>query len=171
MNLYIAAIRIIHIFAGVFWIGTLWITASFLVPASQAIGSDAQKFMSYVMVQRRLPTVIAAAAGLNILAGLLLYWQDSAGLSLNWITTPTGLGFTFGALCAIAGFIVGFGVVKPMNEQLGRLGGEMQRAGKPPSSEQLAALHRLQASLNRANLITVVFLSLALLAMAVSRYL
>ncbi len=53
MDLYVAAIRIVHIFGGVFWVGTVWMNVGFLVPASEAIGSDAEKFLAYINIRRR----------------------------------------------------------------------------------------------------------------------
>ena len=171
MDIYMAVVRIIHIFGGVFWLGTVWMTAVFLGPAAEAIGSDAEKFMSYITVKLRYPTYVAIAAGSNVLAGILLYWHDSAGLQLVWITTPTGLGFSFGALCALTGFILGLGSVKPTAEKLARIGKELHAAGGPPSSEQLANFHQVQKQLERGEIIVAAVLGLALLGMATARYL
>ena len=171
MDIYMAVLRIVHIFGGVFWVGTAWMTAGFLLPTAEAIGSDAEKFMTYINVKRRYPTFIAIAAGFNLLAGVLLYWHDSSGLQLSWITTPTGLGESFGALCAIVGFILGFRVVKPAIEEFGRIGHEMHAAGKPPSADQLANLRQVQTRLDRSERIVAVVLGLALLGMATARYL
>ena len=127
--------------------------------------------MSYITVKLRYPTVVAIAAGTNVLAGVLLYWKDSAGLQPVWITTPTGLGFTFGALCALTGFVIGFAFVKRTAEKLGKMGKEMHAAGGPPSKEQLAAFHQVQKQLERQEVIVGAILGLALLGMATARYL
>ena len=42
MDLFIIIVRIFHIFGGMFWLGTVWMTAIFLGPTSEAIGSDAE---------------------------------------------------------------------------------------------------------------------------------
>lgn len=171
MDIYIVALRIIHIFGGVFWVGAAWMTAGFLLPTAEAIGSDAEKFMTYITVKRRYPTFIGIAAGFNMLAGVLLYWHDSAGLQSIWITTPTGLGETFGALCAIVGSVLGFWVVAPTIEEFARIGHELHAAGKPPSGDQIAKLQEVQKRLDRWERIVAVVLGLALLGMATARYL
>jgi hypothetical protein len=171
MDLFVIALRIIHIFGGVFWLGTLWMTAIFLGPTSEAIGSDAEKFMTYITVKLRYPTIVAIAAGSNILAGVLLYWKDSAGLQLAWITTPTGLGFTFGALFGLVGFVLGFRMIKPTAEKLARIGKELHAKAGPPSAEQIASLHAVQKQLERQEIVVAVLLGLALLGMATARYL
>jgi uncharacterized membrane protein len=171
MDIYILVLRIIHIFGGVFWVGAAWMTAGFLLPTAEAIGSDAEKFMTYINVKRRYPTFIGIAAGFNMLAGFLLYWRDSAGLRLIWITTPTGLAETFGALCAIAGSALGFRLVAPLINEFARMGHELHSSGKPPSGDQLAKFQQVQKRLDRAERIVAGLLGLALLAMATARYL
>lgn len=171
MDVYMAVVRIFHIFGGMFWLGTVWMTAIFLGPASEAIGSDAEKFMTYITVKLRYPMFIAIAAGTNVLAGFLLYWHDSAGLQLAWITTPTGLGFTFGALCALTGFGLGMGYIKPTAEKLAAIGKAMHAGGGPPSSAQLASFHQTQKQLERGEIIVAAILGFALLGMATARYL
>ncbi len=171
MDLYMIALRIVHIFAGVFWVGTIWLTAGFLVPTSEAIGSDAEKFMDYMNHKRKLPTIIGVAAGLNILAGLLLYWHDSGGLQLAWITTPTGLGFTFGASCAIITMIFAMTVVIPTIRQLDAAGQEVHSSGKPPTPDQVAKVHQIQKRLATSERIAAVLLVLVLLGMESARYL
>ncbi len=171
MDLYMIALRIVHIFAGVFWVGAMWMTAGFLAPAAEAIGSDAEKFFNYINVKRRLPTIIGASSGLNILAGLLLYWHDSGGLQLAWITTPTGLGFTFGASCAIITMIFAFTFIIPTIRELDRVGQEIHSSGKPPAADQVARLHQVQRRLERNDRIAALILALALLGMETARYL
>ena len=171
MDLYMAVIRFFHIFAGVFWVGSVWITTLFLTPAAEAIGSDADKFMTYISVRRHYPVIISVAAGINILAGLLLYWHDSIGLNLLWIRTPSGLAETFAALCAITGFIIAMAVIRPSFDELGRLGHAIHASGTPPTNEQMATLLAARKRLDRSELIVSILLALALLGMATMRYL
>lgn len=171
MDLYMIALRIVHIFAGVFWVGATWMTAGFLAPAAEAIGSDAEKFLAFINHKRRLPTIIGASAGLNILAGLLLYWHDSSGLKLVWITTPTGLGFTFGASCAIIAMISAFSFLIPTIKQLEQIGQEIHSSGKPPTADEISRLHQAQKKLERIERIMAVIVALALLGMETARYL
>lgn len=171
MDLYMIALRIVHIFAGVFWVGTIWLTAGFLSPTAEAIGSDAEKFLDYMNHKRKLPSLIGVAAGLNILAGLLLYWHDSAGLKLAWITTPTGLGFTFGASCAIITSIFAFAVIIPTIKKLDAAGQELHSSGNPPTPDQVAKVHQIQKRLASSERIAAVLLALVLLGMESARYL
>jgi uncharacterized membrane protein len=171
MDLYMVVLRIVHIFSGVFWVGATWMTAGFLAPAAEAIGSDAEKFLAYINHKRRLPSLIGSSAGLTILAGLLLYWHDSAGLQLSWITSPTGLGFTFGALCAIIQMIFAFALLIPTIKRLDLIGQEIHSSGKPPTADEVSRLHQVQHKLEGYERIAALLLVLALLGMVSARYL
>ncbi len=170
MDLYMAVVRFFHIFAGVFWVGSVWITTLFLTPAAEAIGGDAEKFMTYITARRHYPVTISMAGGINVLAGVLLYWHDSIGLNLVWITTPSGLVETFAALCAIAGFIIGMAVIRPTFDELGRLGHAIHASGAPPTNEQMAALMAARTRLDRSEQIVSILLALTVLGMATMRY-
>jgi len=169
MDIYTIVLRLLHIFAGVFWIGAIWMMVGFLQPTAEATGPDGQKFMQRLF-QSRLPMAMSAAAGTNILAGLLLYWKDSGGLRLDWITTRAGLTFTVGGLSAIAAFVVGIVVTKSAADRLGALAKEIQAAGKPPTPEQAAELKQQQAKLFNGTKWIAALLAITLLAMAVARY-
>jgi hypothetical protein len=117
-----------------------------------------------------IPAAIGIAAGLTMLAGAVLYLRDSGGLQLAWITSNVGLGFTIGALAAVAGSIEGGAVLGPTGEKLGKLSAEIQTQGKPPTPEQQAELAKLNAKMNSGGLLSTILLTIALLAMATARY-
>jgi multisubunit Na+/H+ antiporter MnhC subunit len=169
MDIYVIVLRIVHIFAGVFWVGAAWMIAGFLNPTAAQTGPAGQPYMQKLF-QGRLSMVISAAAGLNVLAGALLYWKDSAGFNLVWIGTPTGIGFTSGAVFAIIAFVIGFGVTRPASEKMSALGAAIQAGGKPPTPEQAAAMQAVVARLNQAALWTAILVAVALFFMATARY-
>lgn len=170
MDVYLILLRIIHIFAGIFWVGATIINSAFLVPAVRFSGPDGQKFMQSLMVRQRFPTAIAVSAWLTILAGFLLYWRDSGGFQIRWITSPVGLGFTIGALAALASFILGASVLGPTARRFGELNAAIHSAGEPPTAEQQAEVTRLNARMNAIGRINMIFLIIALLSMATARY-
>ncbi len=170
MNIFVIVLRIIHIFAGVFWVGAAATFVMFLAPTAAATRPESQKFMNYLLQQRQFLNRLVAAAALGILAGLLLYWQDSGGFSLNWIATPTGLGFSLGATAALIAF-AGLLMARDNLKRLGALSRQIQRGGQPPTPDQAAQLQRLQARQGRLGTIGLALLTLALLGMAIARYL
>lgn len=170
MDLYMLILRIIHIFGGVFWVGATAINLIFLVPAVRNSGAEGMKFMQTLMGHHRFPVAIGTSAWLTILAGILLYWRDSAGLQLSWIASPVGMGFTVGALAGLAGFLLGGFVVGPTARKFGGLMAQLQAQGAPPTAEQQAEIEKLGARMNTLGRLELVVLVIALLGMATARY-
>lgn len=171
MDLFVVVLRILHVVSALFWFGAAMMTVFFLEPTIEAIGPKAQPFMDHLMNRRHLAAVITVIAALTILAGLVLYWRDSSGLQLVWITSPTGLGFTVGAASAIVAFGIGGTVIGPTVGKLTTLGNEVAASGGPPSPEQAQLLGQLAGRLKAAGQIDAVLLIIAALTMATARYL
>lgn len=161
-------LRILHIFAGVLWVGAAWMVVGFLEPTASALGNDGGKFLGYMVRVRRFPMVIAAAGGLNVLVGAILYWNRFGGINLG---TASGLAFSIGAVCAITALAIGGGRVAPTTYKLVDLGTAIAKAGKPPAPEQLSELQRLQRILKRDGTAVAILLAITLLGMASGRYL
>jgi hypothetical protein len=170
MDLYAIVLRILHIFSTVFWFGAAATFALFIAPAVAATRPESQKFLNYLLQQRKFLTAILAAATLGILAGLLLYLRDSAGLQWIWIVSPPGLGFTIGAISGLLAY-GGLHLARRNLKRLGMLSQQIQSGGKPPSPEQAAALQILQRRQTRLAYLGVILLSIALLGMSIARYL
>jgi hypothetical protein len=170
MDIYLIVLRIIHIVAGVFWVGAALVGTFFLGPAARYSGPEGFKFIQTLMGRARFQASIGAAATLTILAGFLLYARDSAGFQLDWILSGVGLGFTVGALAALASFLEGAFVIGPTGRKFGELSAAIQSQGGAPSPDQQAEIERLNARMNSAGLANTVLLLVALLAMATARY-
>jgi hypothetical protein len=165
MDLLIILLRIVHIFAGVLWVGAAWLGVFFLEPAVRALGPDGGKFMTYISTARRYPVVISVAAILTLVAGWSLF------VILRWdLIGAKGLVFAAGGVLALVAGAIGGGIVGPTSTKMARLGTEIAGAGKPPTREQGAEIAALQARLHTSGLWNAVFASLALLAMAIARW-
>ena len=143
--------------------------AYFIEPTAHAAGQEGSRFMQRLGASRFTP-MMTLAAPLNVLAGLLLYYNDSAGFRIEWILSPTGIGFTIGALAGLVAFVIGFFVSRPTIGSLGALGKEIQSGGKPPTPEQLSKLGGLQEKLTKASLYTAMAIVVTLIAMSTARY-
>jgi uncharacterized membrane protein len=111
-------LRIIHIGAGVMWVGGAYFFFVFVEPTANELGADSEKFMTRIVVGRRMPIYFLVLSGLTVIAGLALYWIDSAGLQASWITTPMGLALTVGGVAALIAFVGGTALIKPNVESL-----------------------------------------------------
>lgn len=164
-------LRIVHILAGTFWVGSAAFFFFFVEPTAKRLGPEAGPVMQEIMVRRKVPIFITSASGLTVLAGVLLYWRSSGGLDVDWITSAPGLAFTVGGLAAIGAFAMGLALIKPAVDRMGALGAEIAASGGPPSPQQGAQLHALETRLRNVGRIDIVLLTLAVLAMAAARYL
>ncbi|MBA3779998.1 MAG: hypothetical protein H0X16_12015 [Chloroflexi bacterium] len=172
MDVGLLLLRVVHIGAGVFWVGGAFTFFLFVAPSAGALEPPATKrFMDEVVNNRRFPTAILIASTLTILAGALLYWRDSAGLSAAWITSPTGIGFTVGAVAAIVSWILGPLAIRPTITRLQELGDQVMEAHRPPTAEEAGTLAALNQRLRTVGIINLVLLGIAVLSMAVARYL
>src|SRR5688500_6510281 len=70
-------LRIIHIVAGVFWVGGTLIMTFFIGPTVGAIGEPGQKFVAHMMNNLKFSNRMAMASGSTILAGVILYALDA----------------------------------------------------------------------------------------------
>ena len=89
MDWLFIALRIVHIFTGVAWVGGAALFFFYIEPTINTLGPDAERFVDELVNQRKVPIYFLSASTLNILFGLLLYWRDSGGLQLSWIESPT----------------------------------------------------------------------------------
>ena len=170
MNVYLIVLRIVHILGGVFWVGAAMTFFFFIEPTARTLGRQAQPFMKQMLGVRRLPIYILTAHLLVVLSGILLYWRDSSGFRLDWITTGPGLGFTIGGVAAIGATVVGALFIRPNVEAFGALTDRLATAGGPPTEEELGEVHRLQETLRRLGAIDLALLTVAVLTMATARY-
>jgi uncharacterized membrane protein len=166
----VLALRLIHIVGGVFWVGGALFLAAFLIPAVRAAGPAGAPVMSQVVQVRRLPEYMMAAAILTVLAGLALYWRNSAGFLGAWSHTGPGIVFSIGALLGLVGLGVGMSVLAPTGRRLGVLATAAQTRGGLPSPDQAAETERLHLRLANASNWVAVLLVLATAAMAIARY-
>ncbi len=166
MNILIISLRLLHIVAGVLWVGAALVNTFFLTPTIAATGETGQKFMAHLFGQARLTARITLASYLTVLAGAALYWIDSQGFTSAWRSSGPGIGFGLGALAGLIGF--GFGQVVGKNAAaIARIAGQIQGAATP---EQSGTLARARSAMATAGNISTALLILALALMATARY-
>ena len=165
----IIVLRVAHVASGVMWVGCAVLYLFFLVPAARSAGSAGQKFMQHF--GPRVSPMMGMATTLTVISGALLYSRFFVG-GIKWIwTTGLGLGFTIGALAAVISYVMGMTIFGPTQGKIGALGASMAEAGGAPSPEQVVEMERLQAYLMKTYRIDFVLLGIAVVAMAVARYL
>lgn len=172
MDIVVIILRLVHIIAGVMWVGGAIFVFRFIEPTAKELGPKAEPFMTGLVETRKIGLYFAIISGLTVLAGTLLFWINSAGDPIRWITgDATGLAFGIGGLAAWIAFILGLVAVKPAVEDLGTIGAAMRDAGGPPPAELVARMGAAQARVTRLGQIDLVLLVIAIVTMATARYL
>jgi hypothetical protein len=162
-------LRLIHILAGIFWVGTAFLVAGFLVPTLRATGREGGVFVRHLMQQRRLQVFLGIAMLLTVLSGLIMYGRVTAATQGSWAGTPPGIAYGVGGLAAILGAIAGSLIGGSAGRRMATIGGSIGAGG--PSPEQQTEMGRLQQRLALGTRVSAGFLAIAAGAMAIARYL
>lgn len=171
MDALLIFLRVIHVGSAMTWFGGAIVSSFFLQPTVAALGVAGQPFMEHLMNRRKLGVMFPIVAVLTVLSGAALYWRDSGGLQLSWITTPTGMAFTIGGLAAILAFVGGGVLIGPGIAEQTAVRGELAAGDGVPTPAQQERLDRADRRLALAGRIDLPLLLLAGLTMAVARYL
>jgi hypothetical protein len=166
MHYLMIVLRFLHVVGGAFWFGSAMMVGFMVTPTVAATGEAGQKFMAALVQKAKLTKIIAAAAGLTVLAGFGLYWIDSDGFTSAWVKSGPGMVFGIGAFFGLIGFIFGMLIGRNVNAIV-KTGSEIQ--GKP-TPEQLGVIQAAQKQLKVVGPISSFSLIIAVVCMSVARY-
>ncbi|MGD8278873.1 MAG: hypothetical protein PVH00_12630 [Gemmatimonadota bacterium] len=169
MDVLLICARVLHVFLGVFWAGTLIFIATFMGPSVRDAGPDGAKVMAGLM-RRRFLDIMPAAAVLTVLSGLYLYWRVSGGFEPEWMGSAAGMTYGIGAVAALIALGLGLGILRPAMLKAAALGQSV--AGAPPEERDraLAAAQALRARAGAVGQVIAVLLAIAVITMAIARY-
>jgi hypothetical protein len=151
-------LRLVHILAGIFWVGSAFLMAGFLVPTLRVTGPEGGRFIQ-TMMQRQL----------TVLSGGIMYVRMALATHGTWAGTRQGIAFGVGGVAALLGGFTGSMISGAAGRRMGELGQQLR--GAAPSAEQRAELERLQARVGLGSRVTAAFLAVAAGSMAIARYL
>lgn len=170
---YMLVFRIVHITAGVLWVGSVFMFTVFVGPAAEAIAPAGAPLMGELLGKRRLVDRIIGLGTITVVAGLFLYWHDwhlfpSFG---DWLSSRFGGTLTIGMVAALVALGIGGSITRPTVRRMLALGAEVAASGAPPTPEVAAQIGAMQRRLEVAARVGLGFLLFAVLAMSVARYL
>jgi uncharacterized membrane protein len=159
-----AALRFLHIIAGIIWGGGAILMNLVIGPAIGATGDAGRQFAGHLMGKTAFSKVMLGSGLTTVLAGTYLYGVNSNWFSSGWMMSGQGIGFGVGAVAGIAALVFGF-MIGNVNGALAALGAQIQ--GKPTDAQMAAmgALRKRQVFVTTANTIFIL-LSIALMASA-----
>ena len=164
MNVELLVLRVLHIVPGALWVGALFFSTYFLDPALRAGGPAVAGAVMPQLLARRLPLFMMSMAILTILSGARMMFIVSGGMNPLWTHSGQGRTLMIGAAAALLGFAAGMALQMPAARKMGAI----MAAGQAAS--RAAELGALQARMRLGQRITMVLLGIALLCMALARY-
>jgi uncharacterized membrane protein len=162
-------LRLIHILAGIFWVGSAFLLAGFLVPALRVSGREGAQFMQTLMQRQRLQANIVIAMLLTVLSGFIMYARAAAATHGTWAGTRQGIAFGVGGATAILGALAGLLISGAAGRRMAALSQSL--SGGAPTSEQQSELGRLNARIGLGTKLSAALLAVAAGSMAIARYL
>jgi uncharacterized membrane protein len=157
-------LRAIHIFVGVFWIGSVLLVTFYLLPATRATGAAGGQLLQEIMLRRKLPVHLIWSGFVTILAGVGLYMRNMSLSHGAWARSPMGIGISVGAVAAFLGLMIGMTVNGPTAKRMALSG---QPGGTPLSDAERESLAR---RLQLGTITTTLLLVVAVVTMATARY-
>lgn len=166
----ILLLRLIHIAAGAFWVGSMFAFFLFVQPAAVAVGPEATRFTYQLLHHRRFSVVVLASAAITVLAGIWLLVITSNGLDPDILFDVSRLGYTVGGVSAILTFAIGALYVYPRTTVVERTLGRLVTEGRPPTPDEQQILARTARESRRAGWLVLIGLAIAVVAMATASY-
>lgn len=163
-------LRLMHILAGITWVGAMIFTVFFLIPALKDDGATLGKVFQGLM-KRGYMQVMPAVAIVTILSGLWMIRVTSNGMMDVYMQSRAGRTFTTAGGLAIIGFLIGMFVARPAGMRAAGLMGQManssDNAEKARLQGEVAALQKRNGA---ATMIVAVLVIAAAAGMAIARY-
>lgn len=171
MDELMLVLRLLHVVPGAIWVGMAVFMVFYLTPALQEVGPESAKVMA-ALQRRGIMTVMPVFGVVTILSGTWLYGRATIGFRTELVASGPGLAFGLGGLASLAALIIGLAVMRPSMMRAASLMRTMAAAPGGADREQtMAEVGRLRARAGRAGRTVAVLLLLAVIAMAVGRYL
>ena len=157
--LLITILRLLHIVAGLVWVGAALLMSLYIEPTSETVGADGKKFLRSLYGNTSLPRLIPLSAIVTTLAGLLLYGMLTYHEAMS---TAMGIILTLGALFGLLAFGHGYFTVW---RGAGHYAGLVQADG---AEEQTLA--QLEEKMRRNGRVSMWLALVSLVLMAGARY-
>lgn len=164
-------LRLIHIIAGIFWVGTVFLIAWFLIPTQKAAGMAGLTFVEELMLRKKLRIYLMLAMIFTILSGLAMYARVSMLTHGQWASSTMGRVLGFGALCAIIAGGIGGSSGRRAGLKMIAISQDIRNSGGAPSTAQQAELDAVHNKAATEMKIVAALLVIAVATMAAARYL
>jgi uncharacterized membrane protein len=169
MNTTLLVLRVLHVVGAVFWAGAILFVVHFLEPAVRDLGPDGGKVMQ-ALQRRRYLEIVPVAALVTVLSGLWLYHRDFGRFHPGPGAPGSEITYGIGGLAALVALLVGVSGLRPTALRIGRLGSELAAAPPERRADLTAGIDAARRRLRVLGRVVVLLLTVAMVTMAVGRY-
>lgn len=162
-------LRLVHVSLGVFWAGGVLFMNFVVGPALAATGQDGMKVMAELNRRRYFDLMIVAGT-LTLLSGFDMMRRDGF-LGSGQPQALGRVGFTAGMVSALIAYVIALVAIRPTLKRMSGIGGRMAQAGPDGQAALMAEMLQVRGRLIAFGSIGALFLLIAVMAMAVARYL
>lgn len=155
MDEYMIILRLIHIVAGVYWVGAGMLFSFFLLPTVRAGNS---KFLLDMITKTRYSISFPLSAVSTVVAGILMYWRVSDGFNADWMELDSSIVLSIGAVAGILALGHGGAVLGPLT-------GKYVEAASNAAETQA-----LEEKMQQHSNISLALLVISVIGMATARY-
>jgi hypothetical protein len=169
MDIVLVLLRLIHIVAAFIWFGAGAATLFYIAPAVSAAGESGLRYMKALLTRTPYPKTFPIAAGVTMLAGILLYL---IGNSASHFSTTGNIVLGIGAVAGILAGIHGGAKTGRTTRELGEALVQYvpEGSGSIPA-DGMAVLRERAQKLASDSRVSFILMVIALLGMATARYL
>ena len=157
--LIITVLRLLHIVAGLIWVGAALLLSLYIEPTADSSASDGSRFLRSLYSKTSLPRLIPLSAIITTVAGLLLYGLLSYHEAMS---NAMGIILTVGALFGLLAFGHGYFTVWRRAAQYAVLAAE--------DGADEATLRQSEEKMRRNGRISMWLALVSLVLMAGARY-
>lgn len=170
MNATQITLRLIHVFAGIFWAGGVFFFARFVLPAIDGSGPPGRKVMQELMVKQKIGIAIPVAALLTVLSGFAMYALNTSASSGVWMHSRPGIAYGVGGVGGLVALVMGATMIGPSLERAVKLELAADKEGRAMTREEGATVAQLKRRADTGTGFATVALLVTIAAMAVARY-
>ncbi|GAB4574332.1 MAG: hypothetical protein Kow0077_20360 [Anaerolineae bacterium] len=169
MDLYMVILRLLHIPAGILWVGFGLFMLGFAMPAALQLPDRGGQFVRMLYHRQQLGRAFPILALITTVAGILLYLRVSDMFNGAWMSSPGGIVLTIGSLAGIGAFLHGIKLGADSEAQVALLD-EVAAQGGPPTPEQAQKLAEIGQKVFRSSVISSLLMIIAVIGMSTARY-
>lgn len=162
MDILMIVLRLLHIFAGMYWVGTAMFLSFFAEPAILTSGDHGNGFLRQLYAGTKFGASMGMSAIVTTLAGLIMYYKVSGHFDADWMKSSNGIVLSIGAVAGI--LAAGHG-----GSTLGPKSSEYEALAKN-SNASTAELNNLRDYIFKHSRISLGLMLVAVFGMATARY-